>query len=114
MVEKQRRTGLRRYRTRNEARQLVADYEASGLTQEQFCTENDLARNTLSRYLKRYGVQVPAAGAAQRWVAVEVAETRGASGNLAVVLRGGRRIEVASGFDPAMLQRLVLTLEGIA
>jgi hypothetical protein len=44
-------------------------------------------------------------------VAVEVAERRETSSVLAVVLRGGRRIEVVDGFDTAVLERLVRALE---
>jgi hypothetical protein len=32
---------------------------------------------------------------------------------LAVVLRGGRRIEVGRGFDPGALEQLVRVLEGV-
>jgi transposase-like protein len=111
MVEKQCRTGLRRYRTRSEVQQLIAEYEASGLTLREFCRRKDVPANTLGRYLKRYGRQrVPTEGS-QQWVAVEVAEPRETSGVLAVVVRGGRRIEVAGGFDTAVLERLVLALE---
>ena len=44
-------------------------------------------------------------------MAVEVAAPGGDSGELAVVLDGGRRIEVSRGFDADTLRRLVAVLE---
>jgi hypothetical protein len=51
-------------------------------------------------------------------LAVEVSGRRttsdGATGSaLAVVLRGGRRIEVGRGFDPGALDQVVRVLEGV-
>jgi hypothetical protein len=37
----------------------------------------------------------------------------GTGGALAVVLRGGRRIEVGHGFDTGALEQLVRVLEGV-
>ena len=51
-------------------------------------------------------------GGPSRWLAVELsgAHLAGASG-LAVVLTGGRRIEVGRGFDAKTLEQLVSLLE---
>ncbi len=113
MVEKQCQTGLRRYRTPREAQELIVEYQARGLTRQEFCKRNDVCLNTLARYLKRYGPPTASANGSQQWVAVDVAEPRGASGELAVILRGGRRIEVARGFDAGLLGDLVIALERI-
>jgi len=37
-----------------EAEKLAAEFEGSGLTQEEFCERNDVSRNALARYVKRY------------------------------------------------------------
>ena len=57
-----------------EAGQLVAEYEASGLSQVEFCRKQGLSLATLARYRKRQAQGRPAAG--NRWVAVEVSAGR--------------------------------------
>jgi len=47
----------RRHRSRAEADQLAAEYEASGLSQAEFCQERDVALKTLARYLARFRKQ---------------------------------------------------------
>ena len=102
----------RRRRSRAEAEQLVVEYEASGMSREEFCRKHGLALSTLARYQRRREQgQVEGAGPS-RWLAVELsgAHPEGASG-LAVVLTGGRRIEVRRGFDAQTLRQLVSLLE---
>jgi hypothetical protein len=105
---------VRRRRSRAEAGQLVAEYEASGLSQVEFCQKQGLSLATLARYRKRQTQDSPAAG--DRWV--EVKESAGhpaqgipASSGLAVVLPSGRRIEVGRGFDAHTLAQLLDVLE---
>ena|SRR5712692_4066155 len=112
--EQVRRRGRRR--SRAEAEQLVAEYEASGLSQREFCRQHELALGTLDRYRKRraYGDKRGGDG----WVAVELsrANEAGESGpgrELAVVLSSGRRIEVRRGFDAHTLEQLVRVLEQV-
>ena len=103
----------RRHRSRAEADQLAAEYEASGLSQAEFCQERDLALKTLARYLARFRKQSAQSGehaTSQRFVAVEVAGPRSGS-ELTVLLSGGLRIEVKRGFDTLTLRQLVAALE---
>src|SRR5580704_2044153 len=92
----------RKHRSRTEADQLAVDYEASGLSQAEFCQQRDLPLKTLGRYLTRYrkrtsqGNEPPRP---QRFVAVEVAGSCSGSSELTVVLARGLRIEVKHGFD---------------
>lgn len=107
---------VRRRRSRQEVEQLVAEYESSGLSRIDFCRERGLGLSTLDRYRTRRKGQSPAGRNAL--LAVEVsgrAPTLGAGtgGALAVVLRGGRRIEVGRGFDTGALEQLVRVLEGV-
>ena len=102
----------RRHRSRAEADQLAAEYEASELSQEAFCGEREIALKTLARYLARYrkqkaGIEPP------RWVAAEVGVQKGNGGELTVLLPGGRRIEVKRGFDSGTLRQLVAVLEQV-
>lgn len=71
--------------------------------------------STLSRYQRRHKRQAPAVRNALLAVEVcdrgpEPAQTGSA---LAVVLRGGRRVEVGRGFDAGTLEQLVHVLEGV-
>jgi hypothetical protein len=103
----------RRHRSRAEADQLAAEYEASGLSQAEFCQERDVALKTLARYLSRYRKQTAQRGEqsnSQRFVAVEVAGPRSGS-ELTVLMSGGLRIEVKRGFDTLTLRQLVAALE---
>jgi hypothetical protein len=93
---------------------LVAEYEASGLSQVEFCRKQGLSLATLARYRKRQAQGNPAAG--NHWL--EVKESAGrrvlegpANSGLAVALRSGRRIEVGRGFDAHTLAQLVDVLE---
>jgi hypothetical protein len=101
----------RRHRSRAEANQVAADYEASGLSREAFGKQRDLPLQTLDRYLMRYRKQKAAAGETQRWVAVEVAGPNECGSELSVLLAHGRRIEVKCGFDAGTLRQLVAALE---
>jgi hypothetical protein len=104
----------RRHRNRAEADLLAAEYEGSGLSQAAFCELKDLSLKTLARYVTRYRKQSVQGGKSgttrQRFVGVEVAVPNGA-GELAVLLPGGRRIEVKRGFDAGTLRQLVSALE---
>src|ERR671918_676770 len=104
MTERQSRTGRRRYRTREEAEQVAAAFEASGLTREEFCARNDVSLNSLGRYVKKRRER-PAA--CPQLVPVEIVNTGTATAELSLVLPGGRRVEVRRGFDTTTLQQLV-------
>jgi hypothetical protein len=104
-----------RRRSRQEVDQLVTEYESSGLSRDEFCRERGLGLSTLDRYRTRRKRQVPAGSNAL--LAVEVsgraAPITTTGSVLAVVLRGGRRIEVGRGFDTGALAQLVRVLEGV-
>jgi hypothetical protein len=97
----------RQHRSRAEADQVASEYESSGLSREAFGRQRDIPLKTLARYVVRYRKRQ--AGGAPRFVPVEVAAHGGS--DLAVVLPGGRRIEVRRGFDSGTLLQLVAVLE---
>ncbi|MGH9619150.1 MAG: IS66 family insertion sequence element accessory protein TnpA [Bryobacteraceae bacterium] len=112
MSEKQ-SGGVGRRRSRAEVDRLVAEYEASGLTRQEFCAKQGLSLATLVRYRKRRQQREPSAGAS-RFFPVELRGTNRANGSeLAVALAGGRRIEVRRGFDAELLAQLVRVLEQV-
>lgn len=103
----------RRHRSRAEADQIAAEYEASGLSQAEFCQQRDLLLKTLARYLARFrkqSIQSREQTTSQRFVAVEVVAARSGS-ELTVLLSGGLRVEVKRGFDTLALRQLVAALE---
>lgn len=104
-------TRSRHHRNRAEADHLAAEYEASGLSREEFCNQRDVALKSLARYVTRYRKQKAENNEPSRWVPVEVAGHSGCGGELAVLLSGGRRIEVKRGFDAGTLLQLVAVLD---
>lgn len=103
--------GPRRRRSLAEAEQLAAEFEASGMRRTEFCRQHGLALSTLARYQRRRQPEQSEGAGSGRWVAVELHPPHSAASGLAVVLAGGRRIEVGRGFDPQTLARLVSLLE---
>src|SRR4051812_1832109 len=75
MTERVCATGIRRYRSRSEAEQLVRDFESSGFTREQFCARNHVAGKTFNRYMQRYAGRSEENRAEQQLVAVEVVDS---------------------------------------
>jgi hypothetical protein len=104
-------TGIRRYRSRSEAEQLVRSFESSGLTRQQFCARNQIARNTFNRYMLRYSVRADKTSTEQQLVAVEIVDGLARRAAVVVVLAGGRRVEVTRDFDVKTLQQVVSALE---
>jgi hypothetical protein len=102
-----------RRRSRAEAERFVREYESSGLTRQAFCAGRGLGVATLDKYRRQHG-RAKESGEG-RLVPVEVlngisAATSGGSG-LWVELPNGRRIGVGSGFDAAVLRRLLQVVE---
>ena len=103
----------RRHRSRAEADQLAVEYEASGLSQKEFCQQRELSLKALERYLTRYRKQKcqgTEPHKSQRFVAVEVARPHCGS-ELTVLLASGLRVEVNPGFDAGTLRQLIAVLE---
>src|SRR5690242_9617325 len=116
MSEKQ-LEGARRRRSRAELNQLVAEYEASGLTRQEFCGRHGLALATLDRYRKRRQQRREDSSADSRFLRVELSGPKQAAGpggrDLIVLLSNARKIEVKRGFDAEMLAQLVRVLEQV-
>jgi hypothetical protein len=107
-------------RTRAEVQQLVAEFVSSGMRRSEFCRSRGLSFGTLNRHLKKHRWKTKSRGASAgrfgRLVPVELAARRSptrheTSCGLAVVLPGGRRIEVHPDFDTNTFVRLVNALE---
>jgi hypothetical protein len=102
-----------RHRSRQEADQLAAEYEASGLTREEFCVQRNVPLKSLCRYVSRYRKERTSNQQGPRLLPVEVMGTGGDGVALTVVLAHRRRIEVKPGFDGGTLRQLMAVLEQI-
>jgi hypothetical protein len=107
-------------RTRAEVQQLVAEFVSSGMRRSEFCRSRGLSFGTLNRHLKkqRWKRRSGATSSAGRLVPVELAAKKlptqhEPSCGLAVVLPGGRRIEVHPDFDTNTFERLLSALERV-
>ncbi len=104
--------------TRAEVRELVAEFMSCGMRRSEFCQSRGLSFSTLDRHLKkrRWKRRRRLTSSAGRLVPVELAARKSptqqdATSGLAVVLPGGRRIEVHPDFDTNTFERLVSLLE---
>jgi hypothetical protein len=114
--EQNQAVNIKRRRSRAEIQQLMAEFEGSGLSRTAFCQQRGLSLSTLARYQKRQEQKAAETAEGKRWLAVAVSGSAAVAGaervsGLAVVLRGGRRIEVGCGFDGDTLQRLLGVVE---
>ena len=107
-------------RTRAEVQQLVAEFVSSGMRRREFCESRGLSFSTLDRHLKklRWKRKRKPISSAGRLVPVEFATRKSPTQQewgcgLAVVLSGGRRIEVHPDFDTSTFKRLVSVLERV-
>ena len=104
-------------RTREEIRQIVAEFATSGMQQSEFCGRRGISRSTLDRHLRKQRAQDQGSRAGNLLLAVEIRTASGSSGSsssgLVVGLTSGRRIEVNRGFDAATLERLLTVLDKV-
>ena len=118
-VEKENRLSAPKRRTRAEVQQLVAEFVSSGMHRSEFCQTRGLSFSTLDRHLKkRRWKRRRTVSSASRLVSVELAPKKSPtqhepSCGLAVVLSGGRLIEVRPDFDTDTFERLVSALERV-
>lgn len=105
----------RRRFSREEAKQLVGEYEASGLTRQAFCAGRGLSVAALDKYRRHVAAATQRTRSSEvRLVTVEVMpgnSTSKVDAALCVELANGRRIGVGNGFDAATLERLLAVLE---
>ena len=98
----------------------MAEFVSSGMRRSEFCQSRGLSFSTLDRHLKkrRWKRRRRPASSAGRLMPVELAARKSptqheSSCGLAVVLPGGRRIEVHPDFDTSTFERLVSLLERV-
>jgi hypothetical protein len=108
---------VRRRRSRIEAEKIVAEFEASGLTRQAFCSQRDLSVTALDKYRRRRHAGLLSSAVPMIPVQLCSRSPEGSSlgaetgGALLVELRNGRRIEVRRGFDAVTLERLLTVVD---
>lgn len=104
-----------RARSRAEADALAAEYEASGLSRQEFCQKQNVAFKTLARYIVQRRKRAAAAepSASPRLVRVQVEPPQESESELTVIVAGGRRLAVKRHFDEALLRQLITVLERV-
>ena len=117
-MNENREVGARKRRSRDEVKRLVAEFETSGLRQNEFCRTRGIVLSTLRRHLKKHVSGEAGVKAGSRLVAVELSRKElnrnpRTACALEVVLSSGRRIEVRREFDAVTLGRVVKVLEGL-
>src|SRR5580658_6902849 len=112
------KVSARKRRTRAEVQELVAEFMTSCMQRSEFCRSRGLSFSTLDRHLKkrRWKRRRRPTSSVGRLVPGELAARNSPtqdepSCGLAVVLPGGRRIEVHPDFDTSTFERLVGILE---
>jgi hypothetical protein len=107
-------------RTRTEVQELVAEFVSRGMRRSEFCRSRGLSFGTLNRHLKkrRWKGRRRRVVADGQLVPVELSTKKSAMDGestctLAVILSGGRRIEVQGDFDVHTFERLVSALERV-
>lgn len=96
---------MRRRCSAEEIKELVEKYQASGLTQIEYCRQTGMVLSTLGRYLRRRNSQP------QQLIRVEVESAREQLAGFVLVLANGRRIETGWGFGDADLARVIRVAE---
>lgn len=86
---------------------LVADFHASGLSGPQWCAQTGWKLHQLRYWVAKLKLAAPAAGAEPTWVVLAPPATAPATLTVRV---GAAELQVAAGFDPALLQAVVRTL----
>src|SRR5262245_35804176 len=109
---------VRKRRSRQEIKPLVAEFETSGVRRSEFCQKHNLALGTLRRGLRRRRMAAQGQSEGKRLVEVKMAGiqrngSKPGACSLAVVLAEGRRIEVRRDFDGETIPPLIRTHEGI-
>jgi transposase len=93
-------------------REIIDRQQASGLSVGAFCRRDSIAESSFFAWKRRLG----AAPSGPAFVEAKVVQTPAPrpAGGIEVRLRGGRRVRVRRGFDPALLVEVVAALEGLS
>jgi len=101
----------------SDAREVLDLWRRSGASLSEFAREHELCRNRLDRWRDRLDAE-PTTPRFHRVRLVGAVDSRPATeartGGIEIVVSGGRRVTVRSGFDPDLLAEVVRVLEALA
>jgi transposase-like protein len=86
-----------------EREQILAAYRGSGLSQREFAAQNGVSVSSLVLWMRQKGRRPTAS---PPLIALPSGFPAGGARAYAIDFRGGHRLEIARGFDPAELERL--------
>jgi len=93
-------------RSAEEIQQILEQYQASGLSQMEYCRQTGMVLSTLGRYVRR--LKSPE----QQLVRVKLEAAAEPGMGFVLMLGNGRRIASGWGFGDAELARLIRVTEG--
>jgi hypothetical protein len=92
--------------------QRIAEYKKSGLTQRNWCMENNIPYDQLKYWLYKHNSQQTAKTYETSWVPVRVSSVSSNLTNSRLVVKMGMAsVEVQSGFDKHLLADLLKVLK---
>lgn len=95
--------------TRGEARAVLAAFEASGLSLENFAEREGLKPERVARWNRKLKAGKPSTAA--KFVELRPAPSRRGPSQVELILRSGHVLFVGEAFDPASLGRILEMLE---
>lgn len=93
-------------------RQVLARFDASGLSAAAFCRQNAIAESSFFSWRRRLAPRLVAPAFVEAKVAAAAVAARPAC-SIEVMLRGGRRVRVRRRFDRVLLAEVVAALESL-
>jgi hypothetical protein len=93
-------------------REVLARFDASGLSAAAFCRENAIAESSFFSWRRRLAPR-PATPAFVEAKVAAIPVAAPPAGAIEIRLRGGRRIRLRRGFDRVLLAEVVAALEGL-
>ena len=103
-------TTKRKYRDTEEKRRIVADYEASGMTQKEFCLQRDIPLATFCTWLRKHRHTSACAPSGLLPVRLLDEPVRNNSGAVVVVLADGVEIRLP---ETASLERIIHLIKSL-
>lgn len=94
---------------REEARAVVAAYEASGLSVERFASREGFKPERVARWTRKLKFRLPSK--APKFVELQPTLVRPRRTSIEIVLRSGHILFVAESVDPTALRRVMELLE---
>lgn len=97
----------RRHRSKEEVRELIEKFHASGLRRLEYCRQIGVGKSTLDRWIQKHDHQ-------RRFIKVDLKQSATPTDRgFALVLGNGRRIEGGWQFGDADLARLIRIVETV-